>query len=94
MARIGGEEFSMILSHVTPEQALSIAERIRTTIENTPVNLPSGPLKVTISIGVTLVDPHDKTTDPVLKRADLALYQSKNSGRNRSTLRLIETTKI
>ncbi len=94
VARIGGEEFSMILSHVTPEQALSIAERIRTTIENTPVNLPSGPLKVTISIGVTLVDPHDKTTDPVLKRADLALYQSKNSGRNRSTLRLIETTKI
>nr|MCY2935029.1 diguanylate cyclase [Planctomycetota bacterium] len=49
VARIGGEEFSMILSHVTPEQALSIAERIRTTIENTPVNLPSGPLKVTIS---------------------------------------------
>ncbi len=94
VARIGGEEFSMILSHVTLEQALNVAERIRTTIENTPINLPSGPLKVTISIGIAVVDPRDKTTDSVLKRADLALYQSKHSGRNRSTLLPIEPHKI
>ena len=94
VARIGGEEFSMILSHVTLEQALNVAERIRTTIENTPINLPSGPLKVTISIGIAVVDPRDKTTDSVLKRADLALYQSKHSGRNRSTLLPIEPLKI
>ena len=94
VARIGGEEFSMILSHVTLEQALNVAERIRTTIENTPINLPSGPLKVTISIGIAVVDPRDKTTDSVLNRADLALYQSKHSGRNRSTLLPIEPHKI
>ena len=70
VARIGGEEFSMILSHVTPEQALNVAERIRTTIENTPINLPSGPLKVTISIGIAVVDPRDKTTDSVLNEMD------------------------
>jgi two-component system cell cycle response regulator len=94
VARIGGEEFSMILSHVTPEEAMGVAERIRSTIESSPLILASGPLKTTISIGIAVVDPRDKTTDSVLKRADLALYQSKQSGRNRSTLLPIEDLNI
>jgi diguanylate cyclase (GGDEF)-like protein/PAS domain S-box-containing protein len=94
VARIGGEEFSMILSHVTPEEAMGVAERIRSTVESSPLILASGPLKTTISIGIAVVDPRDKTTDSVLKRADLALYQSKQSGRNRSTLLPIEDLNI
>ena len=83
----------MILSHVTPETAMSVAERIRSTVESSPIILASGPLKTTISIGVAVVDPRDKTIDSVLKRADQALYQSKLSGRNRSTLLPIEVRK-
>ncbi|HJX27617.1 MAG TPA: GGDEF domain-containing protein [Thermoanaerobaculia bacterium] len=80
--RLGGEEFGLILPKVDLGQALVILERLRTSIESKTISLPGqGEIRVTVSIGVTLVDANDQSHD-VLRRADIALYKAKNEGRN------------
>ncbi len=61
---------------------LRIAERIRKDIENAVIDADGQAIKITISIGVTLID-YQKTADNILQRADEALYRAKESGRNR-----------
>ncbi|MFC1553593.1 HDOD domain-containing protein [candidate division KSB1 bacterium] len=83
-ARYGGEEFTIILPNTPPKEAEIVAERIRRNVEKSKLsqNLAKG--KVTISVGVaSLVDGNlDKASD-LVERADNALYQAKDSGRNR-----------
>jgi two-component system cell cycle response regulator len=85
VARLGGEEFAMIMPALRPEQAPQAAERLRLSIADTPFTLPNGEkLSVTVSIGLfnqTLQD-HD-TPDTIMKLADQALYAAKRGGRNR-----------
>jgi len=76
--RIGGEEFCIILKHLTKESAESTAEEIRLLVEK-KVFIQSE--SVTVSIGATMVQAKD-TPDSVMKRADKALYRAKNNGRN------------
>ncbi|MER2520248.1 MAG: PleD family two-component system response regulator [Bdellovibrionales bacterium] len=92
MARLGGEEFIVVMPETSLDMALSIAERLRERISSSPIELPSdthasgfNPLEVTISIGCTDVAESDEncTLESVLKRADTALYKAKNAGRNR-----------
>lgn len=84
-ARYGGEEFVLILSGAPQKNALEIAERVRTTIQNAEFNFEGKKIPVTISLGVaTRKDEND--WDALFNRADAALYQSKQSGRNRVTL--------
>ncbi|MBD5771637.1 GGDEF domain-containing protein [Marinomonas colpomeniae] len=84
IARIGGEEFVAVLSNVSSEEALKIAERIRRAIENLEIEVPSGPpLQVTVSIGVTKSTENKKLFSDFFKIADKALYEAKNNGRNR-----------
>jgi two-component system cell cycle response regulator len=84
VARLGGEEFAMIMPALRPEQAPQAAERLRLSIADTPFTLPNGEkLSVTVSIGLfnqTLQD-HD-TPDTIMKLADQALYAAKRGGRN------------
>ena len=80
-ARWGGEEFVCFLTGTAPEEALSIAERIRDTIEHSDI-LPNWP--ITVSIGASLSQAGD-TLEATIKRADEALYVSKQNGRNRVT---------
>lgn len=81
-ARAGGEEFYVLLSDTGPTGAASFAERLRAQIEEHPVRFSGNDIAVTASIGVSLVDPADSDEHEVLKRADVALYEAKASGRN------------
>jgi len=84
VARLGGEEFVAILPETTDEMAFFVAERLRRSIEEKPIkcNTESGELKITTSIGGAIIRPGDNSVTSVLDRADVMLYEAKNSGRN------------
>lgn len=81
LARIGGEEFLLILPHTDEAGALRLAERLRLSLESTA--LSSRHLFVTASFGVAETGPEDEDPRSLLDRADKALYQAKSRGRNR-----------
>ena len=87
-SRYGGEEFTVMLPNTLKEDAMQVAERIRSNIENMEFNYEGQIVKVTISGGVSVFD---KEENPVTSakefviQADKALYVSKTSGRNRIT---------
>jgi diguanylate cyclase (GGDEF)-like protein/PAS domain S-box-containing protein len=85
-ARIGGEEFIILLPDTTVENAQALAERIRASVANTPANTGGQQIAVTISIGLSAIHPEDRNDQAALERADLALYEAKHSGRNRVRL--------
>ncbi len=93
--RVGGEEFAVLLPKVTMLQALQLAERIRKNVAAAATTLPTEIICVTVSIGVTSI--YGKDTSSVQVEADQALYQAKNSGRNRVCVAehaAVETTEV
>lgn len=85
-ARIGGEEFAILMPGVTETAAFEEAEGLRLAIEGMAVSLPEGVRSsVTISLGVAQRWP-DEDVDHWMKRADMALYAAKNEGRNRAVM--------
>jgi diguanylate cyclase (GGDEF)-like protein/putative nucleotidyltransferase with HDIG domain len=85
VGRYGGEEFIIILNNTDLSSALIYAERIRKEIEQLGgllVNRFPG-LSLTVSAGVSEYQPHIKTRDDLIKKADTALYQAKETGRNK-----------
>lgn len=85
VARFGGEEFFVAMPDVDAQAAGHAAERIRQAIEGAAVILPSGggEVHVTVSIGVAIATARDSDAEAIIKRADCALYHSKDAGRNR-----------
>jgi len=84
LGRMGGEEFAVLLPETSHEKAIEVAERLRETIEETPIVIETGlPLHITVSIGVTTLTGKDSNIDMLLNQADTALYQAKEAGRNR-----------
>lgn len=82
-ARYGGEEFCLVLPETSLEEAVDIAERIRIKTENLQFSAESEGLKLTISFGVTCYSGNtEETLDDLISRADKALYQAKEKGRN------------
>jgi diguanylate cyclase (GGDEF)-like protein len=77
-SRYGGEEFSVILSQTSPKGALNIAERIRRRIEQ-KLKKTSG---ITVSIGCAMCPEDAKSANVLIKKADQALYYSKENGKN------------
>ena len=87
-SRYGGEEFTVLLNETSTEDAMIVAERIRSKVEQFDFCYEDQHVKVTISIGVSTFDTqHNPVTSPKLlvDQADQALYVSKRSGRNRVT---------
>ena len=82
-ARYGGEEFGLILPQTNIEEACTVAERIRKSIENHPFNFQDHHFSLTVSIGVAQLADDHKDTDELLANADKALYDAKHAGRNR-----------
>jgi diguanylate cyclase (GGDEF)-like protein len=83
VARYGGEEFIVILPETEPDAACKhMAERIRSSLEQTVIQTSQGPLQVTASIGIAPVTPSTSSLVEVIRRADQALYAAKHSGRN------------
>jgi len=80
--RYGGEEFTIILPETNASEAVTVAERLRKAVEaETFSPTPGTQASVTISVGVTEYA-KDETKSDFVHRADLAMYQSKNNGRN------------
>lgn len=82
LGRLGGEEFGVILPRTTHQQACAVAERLRATLASQPLLLGEASLRMTASIGITMVHPWDNS-ELALGRADQAMYQAKMAGRNR-----------
>jgi diguanylate cyclase (GGDEF)-like protein len=85
--RYGVEEFLIVLNGCRTQMGANRAESIRHTIEERPVETETGPLAVSISLGVAgTEDWQDSNAEQLIKEADVALYRAKELGRNRSVL--------
>lgn len=85
-ARYGGEEFVLLLSGSSLKTASEVGERIRQTIESHEFVFEGKKIPVTISVGVASKLPQETEWTQIYDRADKALYQSKQGGRNRVTI--------
>ena len=84
VGRIGGEEFAVLLSQTGLDEAVRVAERLRISIEKSEIVLNEGlPPHFSVSFGVTEAGARNINIDTLLNRADKALYEAKESGRNR-----------
>jgi diguanylate cyclase (GGDEF)-like protein len=84
LARIGGEEFAIILPETDNKGAVDVAERLRCAIENSSHQLDTGAkVQITVSIGAATFVSGELTTDGLFKAADVAMYKAKIGGRNR-----------
>ena len=81
--RYGGEEFAAVLPNANPRAAAQIAERIRSLVEKYSFLWDSRSIPVTLSIGVANLNDAEMDSQGLIQAADAALYQAKNSGRNR-----------
>ncbi|MDN3523274.1 sensor domain-containing diguanylate cyclase [Halomonas ramblicola] len=82
IARIGGEEFSVMLLDSTPEEAWTVLERLRRAVEAIELEVDGRVIHFTVSLGVTVLEP-GATLEGGLALADQALYRAKRDGRNR-----------
>lgn len=83
LARFGGEEFCFLFPETTAAKALLLAERLRVVISAMEFEAESQNFRVTVSIGISECLGHKDSLENLLARSDEALYQAKNTGRNR-----------
>lgn len=86
VCRFGGEEFAILLPETSMEQAFERAEVIRKTVEDLEFTVPTSmtPIRATLSLGVAHRENFSQSQEEIIHNADLALYRSKLSGRNRT----------
>ena len=80
--RLGGEEFALVLPGHSLTQAEAVASRLRLNASDLRIRSPKGPVRLTCSFGVSEWS-EGETVEGLLKRADIALYEAKTTGRNR-----------
>ncbi len=85
LARYGGDEFVIMVAHTSTEHARTAAERIRAAINNTSFDMKGVRIASTVSIGIASYPECVEDAADVLDKADIALYKSKQSGRNMVT---------
>lgn len=83
LGRYGGEEFCCIMPMTNASQAFVLAERCRTQIAEASFTHAGNQVNVTVSIGIATINEHD-TLESLIKRADIAMYHAKGTGRNRT----------
>ncbi len=86
LGRYGGEEFLVVLPETDSQGAQVLAERLRKVVQAEPIEAEGESLTINISLGVTELHDNTATYTQLIAEADLALYQSKENGRNRTTL--------
>ena len=82
VARLGGEEFVLMLPSTTTGEAMVVAERLRVAVERARIDTAVGQRKATISLGVASLGDANPTLQDLLAAADRALYDAKRAGRN------------
>lgn len=86
VARIGGDEFMILLGNMQHNQeAVKVASKIIEVISN-PINIVGKSIEIGVSIGISIYPEHATEEEPLIKAADEMMYKSKNSGKNRVTL--------
>ena len=83
IARVGGEEFVVLLDQTDREQSVQAAERLRLGVSDQVMKIGSHSIPMTVSIGLATLESGDKNFNDLLRRADQALYAAKANGRNR-----------
>mgnify|MGYP000161424685 CR=1 FL=1 len=82
IGRIGGDRLGVVLMRCDESEAMRVAERAVADIRRTPIETPSGPLRVTVSAGVVVFPTQSHSSYDLMAKADSALHQAKNMGRN------------
>lgn len=85
-ARWGGEEFLILLPETDGANALGVAEKLRQLVAEYTLDIEGTKIGTTVSLGVAVYQQGEKDVETCLNRADEALYQAKNGGRNQSVL--------
>jgi diguanylate cyclase (GGDEF)-like protein len=85
-SRWGGDEFCILLPQTNVENAMRVAEKIRAVVKNISVKTDTKQISFTVSLGVAGYRSEDEDASEILERADRALYEAKESGRDRSVL--------
>ncbi len=88
VARVGGEEFVLLMTETRIEEAIQVAERLRLEIAAASLTVGNQRLQWTASLGVAILDAEDLSVSSALVRADNALYRAKAAGRNRVEVEL------
>jgi diguanylate cyclase (GGDEF)-like protein len=83
IGRYGGEELVILLPETDSETAILVAERLRASVEETPMKVSGQEFNVTVSIGVSRKDENTLELETLIARADQAMYIAKHKGRNR-----------
>jgi diguanylate cyclase (GGDEF)-like protein len=86
VARVGGEEFALLLPGTELRDAMALADQLCDKVGSTPMDLTSIGLPMTSSFGVATISEKDTSLDDMVRRADRALYRSKRAGRNQVDL--------
>ena len=89
LARFGGDEFVMLLPDATCDQAADVLERVRRELATHPLELEGQLASMTISVGITNIAADNESVDAILSRSDVALYQAKEQGRNRISIKRV-----
>ena len=84
-ARIGGEEFVLLMPDTGIDDALNLNNQLRASLEHSGFHYKGSPCPITASVGIAVIDEHE-TPEQLLEKADKALYKSKRDGRNRCTV--------
>ena len=82
ISRYGGEEFCIVLPETTKDLAVTVAERLRRSIEATRVKAFDEDISITVSVGVATYPVDGKNVETLIEKADTALYMAKRKGRN------------
>ncbi|HEX3031365.1 MAG TPA: GGDEF domain-containing protein [Bacillota bacterium] len=87
VCRYGGEEFAIIMPSTEAQEAFKLAETLRKAIENIVMTTPEGrPSSVTVSCGISCFPIDSKTKSEIISHADLAMFEAKTEGRNRTAI--------
>ncbi len=84
--RFGGEEFIVVVTDVTPERAIEIAEKIRIAFSQQKIQAGAETFSKTVSVGVSYFENKDKSFWKSVKQSDIAMYEAKHTGRDKVVL--------
>lgn len=82
LARLGGEEFAVLMPETALDQASVAAERLRLAVSRLQCELQDGVVTPTVSVGVAIAEDGQETLSSLMRRGDLAMYEAKSKGRN------------